>query len=105
MRLIVLGLAVWAIAATAQAAPRNGVQPTAPTAPWQRVQPAGSGISDGQPFKPYKPYSAYGEGSRSLTPKSGPQYVPGYRPYKPPFRERPGLSGQGGTFDHPQGTF
>jgi hypothetical protein len=98
MRLLIVSLAIWSVAAAAQAAPRNGIG----TIPSTSSTPS---LSGGQPFKPYKPYSAYGSGSRSMTPKSGPQYVPGYKPYKPPFRERPGLSGQGGTFDQPQGTF
>jgi hypothetical protein len=96
MRLLLAAFAIWSVAAAAQAAPRYGTTPSTPSTP---------SLSGGQPFKPYRPYSAYGEGSKSLTPKSGPQYVPGYKPYKPPFRERPGLSGQGGTFDRPQGTF
>lgn len=95
MRIVVLGLALWTVAATAEAGPRNNPQQR-----WDGTPPTSA-----KPWQPYKPYSEYGEGSRSLTPRPGPQYAPGYKPYKPPFKERDTLSGSGGTFDRPRGTF
>jgi hypothetical protein len=50
-------------------------------------QPSQPSTTSGRPWKPYKPFSIYGDDPTSLAPSREPHYVPGYKPYEPPFRE------------------
>jgi hypothetical protein len=102
MRTLVLSLVLAAVTTAAQAAPRNGY------APYARIEEPRSPplVSGGKPFKPYKPFSVYGDDPTSLAPSRTPHYVPGYKPYTPPFREKNDPYGRsGGTFGSGRGTF
>jgi len=51
-------------------------------------QPSSPSPTEAKPFRPYKPFSVYGDDPTSLAPNRRPTYMPGYKPYAPPFRER-----------------